>query len=61
MAIKRVSSTRSNAGNSGSASNGGFTLTGASRGSQTAGSMRREWRAPREGDTFRKKTRRPRQ
>jgi hypothetical protein len=58
---KRVTSSRSSTGNSGSASNGGFTLTGASRGKQAVGSIRREWRGPREGDTFRAKTHRPRQ
>jgi hypothetical protein len=61
MVIKRVTGSRSNAGNSGSASNGGFTLTGASRGQQAVGSIRREWRGPREGNSFRAKTHRPRQ
>jgi hypothetical protein len=51
-------------GNSGNASNGGWTLTGTAFGpgkGPKVGSMRKEWKSPRSGDTFRAKSKRPKQ
>lgn len=43
------SSKKSVSGNSGNASNGGWTLTGTAGGKQKLGSMRKEWKSPRAG------------